>query len=396
MTVEDYNIQDKCCGCFSCANVCPVHAIEMVQNKEGFYYPVIKQELCLKCGKCSKVCSAILKPEKSSKFIKTYSFQGEDSIRKKSSSGGFFYHLATYAMERGGVVYGARFNPQSKEVEHVSTDDVSLDELLRSKYSQSKIGNAFLDVQRELNLGRLVLFSGTPCQIYGLKAFLKRDYDNLITMDFVCHGVPSPGYFKDWILSFEEKRRSKIIDVTFREKDNGWREQVIKIYYADGIQEIMKSSSYYYYRYFLQNITLRKSCFSCNFPEHHYSDITVKDYWEINGDDNRGISAIVINTNKGQQVANLATGKDLKQISFSNISNSFIRHEHVNSYKRYKKIRNYYMSKYAKYGFVETVKKYNGVTDFMLQIIGNVRLCGGKIKGVIKRIINTGENKTDE
>lgn len=371
-------------------NSCPTHAIEMIKNKEGFYYPVINDELCVKCGKCEKVCSAISQPELTVNAPKAYSFQADDSIRDKSSSGGFFYCLATYVMKQGGTVFGARFNPQTKEVEHTSTNVVSLDELLRSKYVQSRIGDTFLSVQHELKIGKLVLFAGTPCQIYGLKAFLKKDYDNLITMDFVCHGVPSSEYFRDWLMSLEKENESEIVDVTFREKDNGWRKQVIKVYFANKTQKTMKSSSYYYYNYFLQSVTLRKSCFHCAFPENHYSDITVKDYWEIVDDDNRGVSAITINTNKGEQIVSSFVGEEFKLIPFSSISNGFIRHDKINSYRRYKRIREFYMSKYAKHGFEKTVKKYNWITDLTLQIIGTIRTCGGKIKILVKRKVNPG------
>ena len=385
MTVGDYHIHEQCCGCFACANDCPVHAIEMNQDAEGFYFPMVRGQLSTQCGRCEKLCPAITKPEKNSSLLKTYSFQAEDSIREKSSSGGFFYHLARNLLDQGGIVYGARFNAQSKEVEHASTDDVPLEELLRSKYVQSRIGNTFTSVRRELKAGRRVLFVGTPCQVHGLKAFLKKDDENLITLDFVCHGVPSPGYFRDWLFSLEKEGRSSIENVTFREKDNGWRKQIIKIYFTNGTQKQMQSSEYFYYRYFLRGVTLRKSCYTCAFADNHDSDLTMKDYWEISGDDDRGVSAIVANTAKGERAALTCTGQRIEPIAYAKIKRAFVRHEKDSAYKYCRHLRAYYMSRYAKYGFEKTVKRYNRMIDFRLLMIGQLMSMGGRIKKTIRK-----------
>lgn len=391
MTIEDYNLAEKCSGCFACYNICPVNAIELPLNKEGFYFPVINTEKCINCGKCVKVCSASddLKRNSDTKSnVQCYSYQASDDIREKSSSGGVFYKIATVIMNQGGVVFGARYNPESKEVEHCSTDEVVLEELLRSKYVQSKIGSSYLLAKKYLQNERTVLFVGTPCQIYGLKQYLGKEYKNLYTMDFVCHGVPSTGYFRDWLCHLEHDYGHKILDVTFREKDDGWRSQIIKIYYDNLTQKIMKSNYYYYYyRYFLTNLILRKSCYHCNFPENRYSDFTVKDYWEEIGDDNKGVSAIVVNSDKGETLLSQILGNDLKLIPFDKIKGGFVIHEKVKNYSRYEKLREFYLGKYSSIGFEKTILKYNRIMDLILECMGRVSVLGGHFKNKIKKVV---------
>ena len=201
MTVTELsNFDKKCTGCSACANVCPVNAIQMNENKEGFFYPFVDRSRCISCERCLGVC--VVNTEKLPKvnFIKCYSYQGPDEVRKISSSGGVFYALAQTVLEQNGVVHGAAYNSKLIGVNHCSTEDVPLENLLRSKYVQSQIDMDYRKVRTELDTGRCVLFAGTPCQIYGLKKYLKKDYENLITMDFVCHGVPSPGFLRSMVL----------------------------------------------------------------------------------------------------------------------------------------------------------------------------------------------------
>ena len=230
LVTEIGSLKDCCTGCFACANVCSRNAISMPLNSEGFFFPVIDKKLCVNCGKCEKVCQISHKRIMDT-LGKMYSFQSEDSIRMKSSSGGAFYHLAQSVLKNDGVVYGAAYNPNEKRVCHMSTDSVSLEALMRSKYVQSDIGETYRKIKDSLNKGRKVLFVGTPCHIHGLLNFLGKDYANLVTVDFVCHGVPSPGFLSDVILYYENQEKSAVVDVTFREKDLGWRDQVTKIYF---------------------------------------------------------------------------------------------------------------------------------------------------------------------
>lgn len=383
MTIERYNLTKKCSGCFACYNSCPVKAIELPLNKEGFYFPVIDVNKCVNCSKCVKVCSAsdrLMEVDMKEIDRSCYSYQAEDEIREKSSSGGVFYKLATHVIGKGGIVFGARYNPDKKEVEHCSSEKVSLDELLKSKYVQSKIGDTYAEVKTYLQNDRLVLFVGTPCQVYGLKAYLGKNYDRLYTMDFVCHGVPSSGYFKDWLNHIEKESGHRILNVTFREKDDGWRNQIIKIYFENSTQKVMKSKNNYYYRYFLSNIILRKSCFHCIFPENRYSDFTVKDYWEISKDDNKGISAIIVNSGNGQIFLDKVLGKDLNLLSFDKMQQGFVSHDVIKEYSRYEWLREFYLKKYEKFGFEKTVLRYNRILDFILESTGRILVLGGELK----------------
>lgn len=207
------DIGKKCCGCNSCAQSCPKQCISMSEDNEGFLYPSVDTNLCVECHLCEKVCP-VLNISSGQYPISCYAAKSPDEqIRKESSSGGIFSLLAQKIIENDGVVFGAAFN-KKWEVVHCYTETLEgLNSLRGSKYVQSKIGNAYEQVKTFLKNGRLVLFSGTPCQIAGLKTFLRKDYENLITLDFVCHGVPSPGvlrwYLQEQIYYYAARKSSK-------------------------------------------------------------------------------------------------------------------------------------------------------------------------------------------
>ncbi len=351
MTItEQPNFLEKCTGCMACYNSCPKKAIQMVMDTEGFYYPTIKQELCIHCGCCVKVCGIKSPCHTEELKREQYSFQGEALIRKNSSSGGAFYYLAQEVLKRGGIVFGAIFDNSNKEVCHDSTNNIELERIMRSKYVQSRIGETFCEVEECLKKNREVLFCGTPCQIEGLKLFLKNDYSRLITVDFVCHGVPSPGLFFDMLTDYEKQEKAHIKEVTFREKKLGWRKQVIRFYFENGsvIQET--SANYYYYYLFLHNVSLRKSCYGCERPCRHISDITLFDYWAIKGDDDLGVSAVCVNTDKGREIFSTINGKgNLEKISEKvKLGPVFIPHSEQNLYKKRIKYRKQFFKYYQK------------------------------------------------
>ena len=384
---EQVDFVQKCTGCFACTNMCPINVIVMKKNSEGFFYPEIDKNACIDCGKCIKSCP--INNHFKNDFIpqSCYSYQGEDEIRRKSSSGGAFYLLAKSVLKKAGVVFGAYFDSEEMLVKHGSTDEVSLERLMRSKYVQSKIEDCYCKVEAELKKNRYVLFCGTPCQIYGLKEYLHKEYDKLITVDFVCHGVPSTGLFQDMVKSISLKTGTKCLDVTFREKDLGWREQVIKFYFDNGTEQTYVSSSYYYYYYFLHNITLRNSCYQCQFPENHSADITLMDYWQMKEDDNKGVSAVTANTQKGQNVLYRIFDKNLQLIDFNLIKSGFVTHDKIGAYRKYHKLRDCYMQYYAKKGFESTVLKKNRKIDLSLFIIGKISIYGGKAKLWMKKCL---------
>lgn len=378
---EQASLIQKCTGCFACANACSVKAIVMKINSEGFLYPEIDGKVCIDCGKCARICPVEKKLENDFMPHSCYSYQGDDEIRMKSSSGGVFYQLAKYILEKSGVVFGAYFDPEKMIVKHGSTDEIPLEKLMRSKYVQSEIGDCYQRVKAELKKERYVLFCGTPCQIYGLKGYLQNEYEKLITVDFICHGVPSTGFFKDMVKSVSSKTGAKCLEVTFREKDLGWRKQVVKFYFDDGTeQRYVSSDYYYYYYYFLQNITLRNSCYKCQFPRNHYADITLMDYWQTKGDDNKGVSAITANTEKGENVLYKTIDKGMEAIDYTLIKSGFVTHDKIGAYRKYRKLRDSYMRYYAKNGFENAVLKKNRKIDFSLFIIGKISIYGGKVK----------------
>ncbi len=378
---------EKCTGCFACANSCPSDAIRMVWDAEGFYYPIVDSEKCTKCGKCTRVCAVSSDINVPKAERNTYSYLGTDEIRCKSSSGGLFYSLANAVINEGGAVFGAYFDKQSKLVKHDSTDNVSLDELMRSKYVQSEIGNTYSQVKRILIQGRNVLFCGTPCQVFGLKSYLGKDYDNLLTVDFCCHGVPSSRFFQDMLLALEKKNKSKIVDVTFREKDFGWRKQAVKFYFDNGETERYVSKEFYYYKFFLRNITLRHSCFSCQFPANHYSDISIMDYWQIRNDDDKGVSACTANTDKGEKLLHAACGEGLSSVDYKSISSCMIPHTNIKDYKRYYSMRNSYLAYYAKNGFENTINKLNPRYHRIISAKDKISIAGGTVKLKLKKLL---------
>lgn len=305
---------DTCTGCAACVSVCPTGSISMKEDREGFLQPHIDTKTCIGCHKCEKTCSIITPIEVPIDFeTQVYAAINKDEeVRMRSSSGGMFHILAKGTIEQSGVVFGARFNNQW-EVMHNYTETIEgIEPFLRSKYVQSRIGDTFKQAKQFLDAGRQVLFVGTPCQIGGLKAYLKKEYDNLLTVDFICHGVPSPKVWREYIGGVRIK--DEILDINFRDKHNGWKNFELSI--TAGTTRIYGTQrGNFYMKGFLNNIYLRKSCYDCLFKEiHRVSDITLADFWGIENvnpeiDDDRGLSAVFVHTNKGQNAVNLIQSK---------------------------------------------------------------------------------------
>lgn len=387
-TVIDLSgFQEKCTGCFACSNACPAGAIKMLLNDEGFYYPSIGGS-CVDCGRCVEVCNIEKKDVHYSVNDDTDIFyvQAPDEIRKQSSSGGVFSLLANYVLERKGVVFGAAFSGEDREVKHVSTDQTELERICRSKYVQSNIGETYKEIKSQLMTGRLVLFCGTPCQVHALKNCLGKEYSNLILVDFVCHGVPSVSFFKDMLDDMEKKHNAKIIDVTFREKDKGWRKQVTKFYFDNGGVETILSSSFYYYYLFLANSTLRKSCFACSYPRNHASDLTIWDAWIIKNDDDKGTSAVALNSETGRNVFSALrnaidiTGNAKGREYFL----YFKEHSKIKTYRRGFGGRKGFFSYYTANGFEDTITKWYPRNRRIGKLKSVIRSFGARIKRLIR------------
>ena len=314
------NIINKkdCCGCSACVQKCPKHCISLQEDNEGFLYPKVDVSSCIECGLCSKVCP--IKKQNESRYpLKVYASKNKnDLIRLRSSSGGVFTLLAEQILSEGGIVFGAKFN-KNWNVVHSYTDTIEgLGKFRGSKYVQSIIGNNFKIVENYLKEGRKVLFSGTSCQIAGLKNYLHKDYNDLLTIEIVCHGVPSPLIWRDY-LKYKCLKNTKnvinrtnsvselveITNVSFRDKTKGWKNYCFRIDYSTNNSEVIRSKKDIFMRGFLKDLYLRPSCYSCVARQGKSgADISIADYWGIQlihpeMDDNKGTGAILVYSEKG-------------------------------------------------------------------------------------------------
>lgn len=299
--------KENCTGCYACENICPKECITMECDVEGFWYPKVNIENCNDCGLCEKVCPIIHKSDIENNPIAYASFNKNEKIRMASSSGGLFTLIAEEIIHNDGVVFGAKFDDQFYVVhDHTETKE-GLEEFRGSKYVQSKIGNTYKVVKKFLKLGRKVLFTGTPCQVGGLKSYLQRDYDNLFCIDIICHGVPSPKVWNKYILYQEKHHSSSARRVAFRRKDEGWKNFSVSLLF-ENTEYLRTHKKDLYMRAFLNDICLRPSCYACSYKSiHRESDITLADFWGIQKilpelDDDKGTSLIFINSEKGEKI----------------------------------------------------------------------------------------------
>lgn len=310
------NINEKkdCCGCGACAQKCPKQCISLKEDIEGFLYPHVNISSCINCGICEKVCPTI-NLESTRLPLHTYAAKNKNEyIRLNSSSGGIFTIIAEDIINEGGVVFGAKFDSKWNVIHSWCETIEDLEQFRGSKYVQSSIGNTYIEAKLYLEQGRKVLFTGTPCQIAGLNKFLRKKYDNLITMDFVCHGVPSPRVWFEYLNDLlKVKSISKPIEkIEFRNKKYGWKKYsftVSKNTYKDKekVSRIVLQETKYnntYLKGFVRDLYLRPSCHSCcvkNFKSG--SDITIADFWHINKymktiNDHKGCSLVFIHSNR--------------------------------------------------------------------------------------------------
>lgn len=300
--------KENCCGCSACASICPKQCISMECDSEGFLYPQVNKTVCVSCGLCEKVCNELHPYEEHTPLKVLAAKNKNDSVRLRSSSGGIFHILAENIIEEGGVVFGARFDAEWQVVIDYADTKEGIEAFMGSKYVQARIADAYKDAKRFLSEGRKVMFSGTPCQIAGLHKFLRKKYENLLTVDFVCHGTPSPKVWNMYLR--EELEKVKHIScVGFRDKSNGWKNFCFVIRGNEGTDTVSVISPFQqnpYMNVFLKNIILRPSCYSCNTRcGRSCSDITMADFWGIdklvlNMDDDKGTSMVFINTPKGE------------------------------------------------------------------------------------------------
>lgn len=308
-----------CVGCRACELVCPQHCIRLSKNHEGFYYPIADESRCNGCQLCIKTCPMhkVVKPSSTNAPFAFAAMACDFNIRKMASSGGIFPLLAQQTVRIGGTVYGARFNEHFQVIHARSETWKDCQVLFGSKYTQSDIGNAYANVKADLNSGRSVLFSGTPCQVAGLHSYLdhnKKLKENLFCCDFLCHGVLSGLAWQRYLQWQEQQAGSQVTAVSFRDKQNGWKNFSILIYFKNGKQYSCSYKQDLFFGMFLADVGLRECCYNCQFRTlNRPADLTLADFWGIwkvytDMDDNSGTSLVLCHTEKGiESIHNLAT-----------------------------------------------------------------------------------------
>lgn len=306
------NDKQRCTGCSACLSVCPRSAIRIVEDSHGFYRPTIDESKCVECGLCQATCPANGSTSNDLKMgpRRVLAYQASDAERAKSSSGAAFWTLATYVLKNGGVVYGACFDGDFRVVHRrcASVDDAQA--CRGSKYSQSFVGSSFMKAYNDLKQGLDVLYSGTPCQVAGLRSFLsKKSYSGqLITCDLICHGTPSNRLFREYIAFLEEKTGKKVVGYFHRPKDRGWGVNLEKAVMDDGTVLYDTIESNIWRTLFYCNDGLNASCYSCQYTDmNRVSDFTVADFVGVNKvrmdlNDDKGLSVVMVNSDLAERI----------------------------------------------------------------------------------------------
>ena len=353
---------DECCGCTACESICPHSAIMMTPDKLGFLYPQVDTDKCVDCGLCVKVCnfkSDYSRGDGIGYFDMPKVLGGrlkDPEQLAKSQSGGAAFAFADYIIGNHGVVYGAVFTEDFLVTHNRCADMSEILKLRGSKYIQSDIRAIFPQIKKDLIDGVTVLFIGTPCQVAGLKSYIDKKYwQNLYLIDLVCHGVPSPSIWKDYIKYVEHKRHDKVVGCVFRDKSFGWKSHI------ESFQLMHKKpyGNHIFRDLFYEHYILRDSCHSCPFTNYNrISDVTIGDFWghysRSRFDDNKGISLFLINTDKGEFLFNQI--KPLIYFFDSNIKvceQEQLSHPAISNSKR-----EIFLSDYIEKGFNYVIHKY--------------------------------------
>lgn len=373
-------IKDKhlCCGCGACVASCPMQCVHFQIDEEGFLYPEVDTSVCIDCGKCERFCPVINKQSPVAPVRVLAAKNKNNEIIMNSSSGGLFTAVAEKCISSGGVVYGAAFDPEWK-LRHIAVEELSeLSYFQGSKYLQSEVVNVFSSVKEYLKEGRQVVFSGTPCQIAGLKRFLNKEYDNLLAVEIVCHGVPSPKIFREYLARCLNSRTfSDIVEISFRDKREDWVNYhfVVKTIGEKGRMTLIdeRASQNLYMQSFLKNYNMRPSCYQCAFKSgSSTADITLADFWGIwdllpEFYDKYGVSAVFINTDKGDEYIN---SLDVDSITIDS-EDIFSSNSSLHSSPHEPSDRNYFWESWSR-GDYKTVEK----------------MCLPTQPSIIRRIIN--------
>lgn len=348
--------KSDCNGCGICTFVCPKNCIHMEQDKEGFFYPIIDETKCIKCGKCKKVCSNCKENKKyePKAFI---AINKNEEERKRSASGGMFMILAKYVIDRAGIVFGVEYDSELK-VRHGEADTLErCQKFMGSKYVRSDISNTYQKVKKYLEQDKYVLFTGTPCQCNALKIFLDKPYDKLILCEIICHGNPSPKVFKKYIEELQERKKLKVKDIKFRSKENGWNNSTPIIEYENGEKE----EDPILYQAFMAELISRPSCYACPFvSKDRIADFTIGDMWGIEKinpsmNDGKGASLLIANSQKAiNMLPEIEKQTKLKEVDID-LAFSYNHHENV---KQHPKRDDFFKELETSKSVIELMKKY--------------------------------------
>lgn len=372
--------KSRCCGCTACASICPKGCIKMIPDPLGFLYPQADPSFCIECGLCEKVCMFHYRYESPFDFslplVYAIRHKNEPDLMK-SQSGGAFVALSDYILQCEGVIYGAGFDANFRIVHKRAETKNARDELRGSKYVQSDLEGIFSQIRKDLKSGKTVLFSGTPCQTAGLASYIgKKQREHLILVDLVCHGVPSPFIWRDYLKYIENKKQGQIQTVVFRDKSYGWASSVSTFKFTQGAK--IKNTTFSYL--FSKRIMQRKSCEICPFTNlRRPSDLTIGDFWgwtkkNKEFDDNKGISLLLINTPKGEKIFN-AVQPWIYAVK-SNTEDCL--QPRLQYPARLHPQRNVFENEYMEKGFEYVAKKYGG--------IGWWHVCSD-LKSMVRRMI---------
>lgn len=299
-----------CCGCSACAQACPKGCITMQADGEGFLYPVIDENTCIACGACEHVCPIKnISPEPTGEPDAYAAYSKNTEQRLESSSGGVFSLLAEEILQNSGVVFGAAMSEDCRKAQHIAVErQEDLWKLRGSKYLQSEIGSTYRQAENALKQGRRVLFSGTPCEIEGLHRYLRREYENLLCVDLICHGAPSAKLWEKYVSYRENCAGAAAQRTFFRHKKYGWKTFAVLFEFANNTAYEQVLSKDLFMQMFLQNLCLRPSCYDCAFKKkNRVSDITLADFWGCDSvcpelDDDKGLSLVLCHSIMGRTV----------------------------------------------------------------------------------------------
>lgn len=377
-----------CTACGACENICPVGAITMQRDSEGFAYPQIDKEKCIRCGACERVCPAdaeLPMPHDDPKAY--YAFTSDQQLLMQSSSGGVFSIIARKIIHEGGIVFGAGYDEKFRVCHKSASNEEELANLRTSKYVQSDIGKTYQEAKKALSEGRKVLFTGTSCQIAGLKQYLQKDYDNLYTADLICHGVPSPQVWEDYLK--QNHSHKKITSVSFRDKTQGWHDFSMKITYEDSTSYRDLATKDPFEKAFLANLYLRPVCYQCQYKtKNRVCDMTLSDYWGVETihpelEKQEGVSLILVHTEKGEELYEAVA--EQMEVGATNLEKSIaLNHGALHSVKWNQK-RKYFYDNYDKKPINALVKECT-----KLSLVKKLRLFvyvnGAKVKKIIRNI----------